>query len=272
VRVALWRALHLELDAVPHVLADPVGIRLVAPDRDWRSRPDMDPVRTRSMRASIVVRARFIEDLVAEQRPAQYLLLGAGLDSFAQRAAPAGLRVFEVDQADTQAWKQARLREERLPVPAWLTFVPVDFETESWLDRVTAAGFDARKPTVVASTGVIMYLEAAAVRAMFEQVASLPEVTLACSFLLPIEQIAEAERPGLEAAKRGAAAQGTPFVSFFARDDILALARDAGFERARVVTSAELNARYFAHRPDGLATGSGEEILVASNGAFAADR
>jgi methyltransferase (TIGR00027 family) len=266
IRVALWRALHLELDASPPVLADPIGLRLVRPDPEWRARPDMDPLRTRTMRASIVVRARLIEDLVAEQKPAQYVLLGAGLDTFAWRGAPAGLRIFEVDQAGTQAWKQARVRDEGLSTPAGLAFVPVDFASESWLDRITAAGFDPALPTVVASTGVIMYLQRDAIRTMLEQVASLPRVTLACSFLVPVDQMAQAERPGFAAAMRGAAAQGTPFVSFFARDEIVGLARAAGFEEARVVTSGDLNARYFAGRTDGLATGTGEEILVATNG------
>src|ERR1700738_1123275 len=87
VRVALWRALHVEVDSPPHVLEDEVGLKLAAPDNGWRSRPDMSPF-TRPFRASIVARARFIEDLVAEQAArgvGQYVILGAGLDTFAQR-------------------------------------------------------------------------------------------------------------------------------------------------------------------------------------------
>src|SRR3982751_5467650 len=102
VRVALWRALHLEIDPPPHVLEDNVGMKLVAPDEGWRSRPDMSPF-TRPFRASILARARFIEDLVAEQAArgvGQYVILGAGLDTFAQRRRElAGrLLVFEVDR------------------------------------------------------------------------------------------------------------------------------------------------------------------------------
>jgi O-methyltransferase involved in polyketide biosynthesis len=87
-RVALWRALHVEIDPPPHVLEDEIGLKLLAPDQDWRHRGDMDPQFTRPFRASIVARARFIEDLVLEQADRglrQYVLLGAGLDSFAQR-------------------------------------------------------------------------------------------------------------------------------------------------------------------------------------------
>lgn len=265
VRVALWRALHLELDAKPHVLDDTVGMRLVAPPEDWRQRPDMDPQRTRTMRASIVVRARFIEDLVEDKQPAQYVLLGAGLDSFAQRKSPLDMQVFEVEQPGTQAWKQARLKELGFALPDWLHFVPVDFAAgESWLERITAAGFDRTKTTVVTSTGVIMYLTREAIIAMFEQVASLKHVTLACSFILPVEQLPPDEQVGMQMAMKGAAAAGTPFLSFFDRDAIVKLALDAGFKKARVVTSQDLNATYFADRPDGLVTGAGEEILVAT--------
>src|ERR1700744_451172 len=115
-RVALWRALHLEVDAAPPVLADPVGLRLIDPADGWRDRPDMDPAFTAGFRASIVARARFIEDLVlteAEQGVAQYVILGAGLDTFAQRHPEAGakLTVFELEQPGTQAWKRHRLEE-----------------------------------------------------------------------------------------------------------------------------------------------------------------
>src|SRR6266566_7887010 len=103
VRVALWRALHLEVDSPPHVLEDEVGLKLAAPDDEWRSRPDMNPHATSLFRASIVARARFIEDLVVEQAGrgvSQYVILGAGLDTFAQRRPETAskLKVFEVDQ------------------------------------------------------------------------------------------------------------------------------------------------------------------------------
>jgi O-methyltransferase involved in polyketide biosynthesis len=113
VRVALWRALHLEVDDPPYVLEDDVGLELVAPDEGWRSRPDMSPF-TRPFRASILARARFIEDLVAEQASrgvGQYVILGAGLDTFAQRRPELASRllVFEIDQPGPQAWKRQRL-------------------------------------------------------------------------------------------------------------------------------------------------------------------
>src|SRR6478735_7269474 len=109
VRTALWRALHVEVDASPPVLDDRIGLQLVAPDPGWRDRPDMDPSFTSGFRASIVARARFVEDLVVDQ----YVILGAGLDTFAERRADLGdrLHVFEIDQPATQAWKRERLVE-----------------------------------------------------------------------------------------------------------------------------------------------------------------
>ena len=271
VRVALWRALHVEVDAPPHVLEDVIGLKLVAPDYPWRERPDMDPQRIKLFRASIVARARFIEDLVAEQvghGVGQYVILGAGLDTFAQRwpEIAAKLTVFEVDQPSTQAWKRQRLIALGFGIPDWLKLVPVDFEAGgSWWDQLLAAGFDANRPAVVVSTGVSMYLTKEAIMATLRQVAALaPGSTFVMSFLLPIELADPEVRPGLEAAMKGARASGTPFISFFTPSEMMAMAHDAGFRHAGHVSAAALGDRYFAGRTDGLRPANNtEELLVA---------
>jgi methyltransferase (TIGR00027 family) len=271
VRTALWRALHLEVDAPPHVLADRVGLQLAAPEDGWRDRPDMDPRGTAGFRASIVARARYIEDVVAAAAQAgdvQYVILGAGLDTFAQRRTDlAGrVRVFEVDQPRTQEWKRRRLAELGYPVPGWLRFVPSDFEVAGgWHQELLAAGFDPAVSAVVASAGVSMYLTREANAATLREIARLTgNTTLVLSFLLPMELLAPEDRPGLEISQRGAAAAGTPFRSFFTPDEIVALAREAGFADVRHVCSADQNARYFAGRPDGLHLPTGEDLLVAT--------
>src|SRR5436190_10054955 len=210
VRVALWRALHVEVDSPPHVLEDEVGLKLAAPDDAWRSRPDMSPF-TRPFRASIVARARFIEDLVAEQAArgvAQYVILGAGLDTFAQRRPElaSSLLVFEIDRPGPQAWKRQRLIELGFGIPSFWRLVPVDFEVgDAWWERLAASGFDAGRPAVVASTGVSMYLTREAITATLRQVAALePGSTLVMSFMLPIELTDPEVRPGLERAAAGA--------------------------------------------------------------------
>jgi methyltransferase (TIGR00027 family) len=271
VRVALWRAMHVQIDPPPHVLEDEVGLRLAAPDDGWRRRPDMDPDGTRWFRAGIVARARFVEDLVAEQADrgvTQYVILGAGLDTFAQRRPrlASRLSIFEVDQPGPQAWKRRRLAELGFGVPAWLRLVPVDFEAGgSWWDELAAAGFDPAEPAVVVSTGVTLYLSREANAATLRQMAALaPGSTLAMTFLVPPALVEDVLRPGFEAAEKGARAAGTPFVTFYTPDDLTALALQAGFGAARHISSAALNERYFAGRADGLRTARGEELLVAT--------
>ncbi len=270
-RVALWRALHVQIDPPPHVLDDEIGLKLVAPDPDWRTRGDMNPQFTRPFRASIVGRARFIEDLVMEQAGRgviQYVILGAGLDSFAQRRPEiaSGLRIFEVDQPGPQAWKRQRLVELGFGMPDWLRFVPVDFEAGvSWRDALAIAGFDGGKPAIVVSTGVSMYLSTEANAATLRQVAALaPGSMLAMTFLFPLEMADPEVRPGLEMAEKGARASGTPFLSFFRPAELVALAHEAGFREARHVSAADLTRRYFAGREDGLRPpNNAEELLVA---------
>ena len=272
VRVALWRALHVQVDQPPHVLEDEVGLRLVAPDEGWRRRPDMDPQGTSQFRASIVARARFIEDLVTEQAGkgvGQYVILGAGLDTFAQRRPEfaSRLRIFEVDQPGPQAWKRQRLVELGFGIPEGLRLVPVDFEMNwSWWERLVAAGFDAGRPAVVASTGVSMYLTKEAVAATLRQIATLaPGSTLAMTFLVPFEFAAPEVRPGLQLAEKGARASGTPFISFFTPTEMLTLAREAGFKEVRHVSAADLAQRYFSGRADGLRPpDNSEEMLIAT--------
>jgi methyltransferase (TIGR00027 family) len=271
VRTALWRALHVEVDAPPHVLEDEVGLRLAGPADGWRERPDMDPVFTAGFRAAMVARARFIEDLVAERAAAgtgQYVLLGAGLDTFAQRRPDLASRlaVFEVDQPGTQAWKRRRLAGLGYGVPDWLRLVPVDFEAGvSWQEEVAKAGFDATRPAVVASTGVSMYLTREANLATLRDLAALaPGSTVAVTFLLPLDLVDERDRQGWIIAEQGARSSGTPFISFFTPGEFLDLARSAGFSDVRHVPGSELNERYFAGRLDGLRMSTGEDFLVAT--------
>jgi methyltransferase (TIGR00027 family) len=163
VRTALWRALHMQTDSRPYVFEDEAGLKLVAPNDGWRDRPDMGPF-TRPFRASILARARFIEDLVAEKVSCgieQYVLLGAGLDTFAQRRPELAsrLRIFELDQPGPQEWKRQRLMDVGLGVPTYLKLVPVDFEAgDDWWERLLASGFNTAQQAVVTSTGVSMYL------------------------------------------------------------------------------------------------------------------
>lgn len=220
VRVALWRAMHAQIDPLPHVLEDEIGFQLIAPTDGWQRRPDMNPRRTSRSRASIVARARFIEDLVIEHANrgvSQYVILGAGLDTFAQRRPEIAftMRVFEIDQPHPQAWKKKRLIETGFGVPDWLRLVAVDFESnDSWTERLVDAGFNANEPAAVASSGVSMYLTREAIMSTLRQGAELASgTTLAMTFQLPLALVKQEERPGRETTEKLARMAGTPFIS-----------------------------------------------------------
>ena len=266
VRVALWRALHVEADPPPHVITDRIGLRLAKPDAHWRDRPDMDLAATAGFRASIVARARFIDDMVYDRVAdgiGQYVILGAGLDTFAQRHPDVPVHVFEVDEPATSDWKRRRLAEEGYP-PA-VRFVPVDFESgASWWDALQANGFDVGSAAVVSSTGVSMYLTRDATEATLRQVAALtPGSVLAMTFMLPPELVDDGERQMQTAVEAAARKSGTPFVSHYAPDEMVDMCHRAGFSSAQHVSPAELTERYFSGRTDGLRPPTAERLVVA---------
>lgn len=265
VRVALWRALHLIVDDPPHVFCDDVGLQLAAPDDSWRNRPDMSPF-TKPFRASILARSRFIEDVVADSNASQYVILGAGLDTFVQRHPEftSSIQVFEIDQPETQNWKRSRLRELGYDISPNQHFVPVDFEAgESWWKNLALSGFNPKESAVVASAGVSMYLTKDAIFAKMKHVAKLaPGSVFIMSFLLPVEMADPEIRPGIERSIQGAQANGTPFLSFFMPDEIVALAREAGLKSVEYISAESLATRYFANRNDGLRPPKNAEELI----------
>jgi methyltransferase (TIGR00027 family) len=261
----------MQVDPLPHVLEDDIGLKLAAPNEGWRQRGDMHPEGTKRFRAAIVARGRFIEDLVLDHAIRglnQFVILGAGLDTFAQRRAEVAsrMRVFEIDRPGTSVWKRQRLIELGFGVPDWLKLVPVDFEAnESWLDKLMTSGFDKKETAVFSSMGVSMYLTEESIFSMLRQVASLAEGTkIIMTFLQPLDRVEPEERNGYEMAMKGANASGTPFLSFFSPPEILSLARKAGFHDAQHISAAFLNEKYFSGRTDDLRTSSGEELIVAT--------
>jgi len=279
VGAAFGRAAHVLLDDPPYVFDDTLSIRL--PDDDVLRAvnllgPDGRLVVTREdpraqWRGTFVGRARFVEDFVAQRLAKgvdQYVILGAGLDTFAQRRpeAAARLRIFEVDEQGTQRWKEARLRDLQLPIPPQLRFVPVDFESgDSWVDLIAKAGFDVTRASVVASTGVTQYISRDALVATMRAAAELaPGTTFICTFILPVALIDPGERDLRAATEERSAGRGCPWISFYAPDEMLRLARAAGFDDVCHVSASEFNARYFAARPDGLRAASGEHLVTAT--------
>ena len=270
VRVALWRELHLELDAAPHILKDDIGLKMVSPPEGWRDRPDMHPQGSAPFRASIVTRSRFIEDLVKEKINVgigQYVILGAGLDTFAQREPEvlSRLSIFEIDKPDTQAWKIERLKELGYSLSSNQHFVPVNFEIkESWMDKLKALGFDSNRPALITSLGVSMYLTHEAIKETLSSMARLsPGSLFVMTFMLPLDLVLPQDKFGYERSLKGAQASGTPFISFFTPEEMSKLAISCGFKKVECTSTLKLAPRYFANRTDGLVPSSGEEILIA---------
>ncbi len=267
VRVALWRALHLHVDQKPTIFKDEIGEKLVG-DNDWRSRPDMQPEFSKPMRASIVGRARLIEDLFEREFKkgvTQYVILGAGLDTFAQRRPELSskMQIFEVDQPGPQAWKKERLTALGYALPSSLHFVPVNFETQSWWDELLASGFDVTKPSVFVSTGVSMYLTLEANTETLKQIAKLiPGSTLAMTFMLTLDMLQPQERRTMEFVMRKADESGTPFISLFTPKEITQLGKECGFKEANYVLAEEIFKSYFTGRKDGLRAGDAEAFFI----------
>ena len=269
VLVALWRALHLELDPPPHVLTDRLGLDLAAPAADWREQPAMAEEFSRPLRSVMVGRARLVEDTVAARLGAgvtQYVILGAGLDTFGLRRPDCGLAVFEVDEPGTQAWKRHRIGELGWALPPNLAFVPLDFETRrSWVEAIGAAGFDPTRPAVVSCMGVAQYITSAAIATTMREVCGLaPGSLFICSFNPPDEMVPRAERPLLAAILKMVSDRGCPWISRYTPQEFTMMADAAGFAAANVVDSEELTRRYFADRPDGLRPTAAELFLIAS--------
>jgi methyltransferase (TIGR00027 family) len=266
-RAALWRALHVMIDDKPHVIEDKIGYELIKPEKDWQERPDMKY--TKRLRASIVARARFIDDVAKEEIEKgvkQYVLLGAGLDTFVQRNTAISLQVdiYEIDQPEMLAWKEEKLIENGYKIHDNLHFVPVDFENSSWWDELLEKGFDANLPTFLSCTGVTLYLTKDAINDTLKKIASLASgSTIAIAFYLPLEQLDEKDKPLLEMAIKGAAASGTPFVSFFSVEEIVKLADEIGLKDIQTVSTKDMTERYFKNRADDLVPASGEFFLVA---------
>lgn len=286
--VAVWRAMHLLLDPAPHVFHDDLGLRMadctegrsvlgLAPPASaldgtpWTDVPLVSGPLAAPFRPLMVGRARCNEDLLARmvdrQGLAQYVILGAGLDSFALRHADLlrRLTVYEIERPGPQAWKQRRLSELGLAVPPGLRFVPVDFESgETWATRLAEADFDRRRPAFLSALGLTQYIDRAATRAIFEEAAALaPGTAIFCGFIVPDDLVDPAEREITHRIKEVVASRGCPFVSEYAPADLAALAQRAGFDDVRLFSPDELTERYFSGRPDRLRMPSLERFLFA---------
>jgi len=218
---------------------------------------------------AFAVRARVVEDLVARAARAgvaQYVILGAGLDTFAYRRSDlsAQLRVFEVDRAAAQAWKRTRLAELGIPCPSGLTFVPLDFEAGDVGRELSRAGLDPMAPAVVSWIGVTQYLGRTAIDRTLRWAAGLPPPSrLVLTYVVPPDQLSELAQAGLAWTRSQAEARGERFLSLLRPDEMAVALRDAGFASVEPVEDDDLRRRYLADWPDAPLTGI-ERMAVAT--------
>ena len=271
-RVALRRAAHQLLDR-PLVFEDPLAISLLGAEQAAALRADPRASQpgpyARFLRAFLVVRSRLAEDLLAgyvARGLAQYVVLGAGLDTFAHRNTNAALRVFEVDHPATQALKRERLADAGLATPSTLTFVPVDFARDPLGDALEAAGLDPARPAFFSWLGVVPYLELPAIRATFATVALATRAggALVFDYGIKASRLPLHQRLVVQAFAARVAAAGEPWLSAFVPEEIEAELRAAGFESVEDWSPERLRARYLEHRADELALGNAGRIAVAS--------
>ena len=254
---AAARAAHLIVDDEPRIFADTLAAALLGERAEelisFHKLHGTHPVLA-GARVQVTCRSRYTEDALSRAGVTQYVVLGAGLDSFAYRAGPGGrIRVFEVDHPATQDWKRRALATARIPVPDGLTFVEADLASDSLGGRLGAAGFDAPAPALVSWLGVTMYLTPAAIAQTMAAVGGLaPGSELIADYQLP-EQMRD--EPGAvygTLVAQASAERGEPWLSYFTPAQMTDLGREAGFAQVRNVRQRDTVPGELWARPDSL--------------------
>jgi methyltransferase (TIGR00027 family) len=256
-RVALRRAAHQLYDAPPLVLNDPIAVPILGQEY----LPELQKTVTKlekpfsvGLRAFLVARSRYAEDNLARaiaQGTTQYVLLGAGLDTFAYRNPYPQLRVFEVDHPATQQWKHELLATSGISIPENLTYAPVDFERQSLSEQLQSAGFNPAIPTFFAWLGVVPYLTLEAFQATINFVASQPAGSgIVLDYGQPRSALPFLEKLAHDSLAARVQLAGEPFQLFFTPPEMAA--EMTAFRDLEDIGSSEINARYFAGRTDNL--------------------
>jgi methyltransferase (TIGR00027 family) len=256
-RAAAHRAAHQVIEQ-GRVFSDPLALAVLGASPEAVFGDEIDRPATRGMRLLIAARSRFAEESLAAavaRGVRQYVLLGAGLDTFAHRNpfAAAGLRVFEVDHPATQGWKRERLAAAGLEPPASLSFAPTDFERQTLADGLAAAGFDFARPAVFAWLGVVIYLTRAAVLETLGFVAGLPAPSeVVFDYGMPRSAHPPGEQAGHARREARVAAMGEPWITRFTPGELAAELAQLGFDELEDLGPADISRRFLGvDRPDG---------------------
>jgi methyltransferase (TIGR00027 family) len=266
---AVLRAAHQLLDD-PKILDDPLALRIIGGQAEARVRSSLDKFQVMpSLRALVVLRSRYAEDELARavmRGVRQYVILGAGLDTFPYRNPHrvSNLRLFEVDHPATQRWKRSRLREAAIAIPDNLTFAPIDFERQTLLEGLRAAGFQAGQPAFFSLLGVVIYLSKEAVTETLKCIASLsPGNEIVFDYSIPASALNDRERSPREALAKRAAAIGEPWITYFDPDYLTGELSRLGFKYVDDLGPDEANDRYFKGRSDGLRVSVSSHLMKA---------
>jgi methyltransferase (TIGR00027 family) len=257
---AMGRALHRD-GPPPHILDDWMAADLAGDEGRAiveSMGANVTPDRLYAFQAWTAVRSRFVEDFVKSAAAAgvsQYVVLGAGLDSFAYRHPDLleRLTVFEVDHPLSQAWKRRRLDQLNITLPRNLVFVAVDFETQSLRAALNTSGFALDQRAVASWVGVTMYLARDAIGTTLDTIASCaPGTRIALTYDQPPEVLDEKGRALLADVSGTAAKYGEPFISLFSRDEIERLLVEHGFDSVTHFGAADALRRYFGGADPGM--------------------
>ena len=255
---AYLRAAHQLLDAAPKILDNPIAVRLLGEDASRKIRESADRYRnpeTQAMRSHVVLRSRFAEDRLAaavQRGVSQYVILGAGFDTFAfrQPAWAKSLKIFEIDHSSTQSVKRSFITKARLDLAANVSFAQIDFEHESLLEGLCRHHVSMEEPAFFSWLGVTVYLKEAAIDAALKSMAAYPsgsEVVL--TFKQPPVKTAGRAAEAARKLADNVASVGEPFVSFFEPRAMEAKLLNAGFGKVAFLDLETADAQYFASRP-----------------------
>jgi methyltransferase (TIGR00027 family) len=268
-RVAIRRAAHQLLDE-PRVLDDPLALLIIGSEtaEELRSNPKEHHAFSRAFRAFMAARSRYAEDELARavaQGVTQYVILGAGLDTFAYRNPHPGLRVFEIDHPATQAWKRGQLQAAAISIPPSITFVPIDFEQQTLEAGLNDCGFKRTTAAFFSWLGVTPYLTHRACMTTLSLIARMSAGSgVVFDFAVDPALLTPGQRQALAALSKQVAAAGEPFQLFFDPEKLQDELKSLGFHRTEFLEGRELNARYFKDRSDGLLVRGGLGHLMAA--------
>jgi methyltransferase (TIGR00027 family) len=257
---AAARAAHLIVDDFPPIFSDVMASALLGDRADeliGYHRAHGAHVVLSGARAQVTCRSRYTEDRLARcarNGVTQYVILGAGLDSFAYRCEPAAqIRIFEVDQPATQDWKRRRLSAARIAIPRAVTFVPADFESGALARQLFRAGVDPSRPALVSWLGVTMYLTKEAIGETLGAIGGFaPGTEIIADYMLPAGMRDPAGETYAELVAPAAAERGEPWLSFFTPGEMSALLRRHGFSVVAHVRQRDAVAAAMWDRPDSL--------------------